>query len=103
MCYLPNAKGGHAKHVETGQFTPPSTPSEEATDSQNQSLSMGAQGHDQVIKNSCGRVVEVHEGDGDFLVLCAVDPALMRRRLPCARLALFDLVVLTGRCGPKPI
>ena len=69
MCYLPYAKGGHAKHVETGQFTPPRTPSEEATDSQNQSLSMGAQGHDQVIKNSCGRVVEVHEGDADCLVL----------------------------------
>ena len=41
MCYLPNSKGGHAKHVETGQFTPPRTPSEEATDPQNQSLSMG--------------------------------------------------------------
>ena len=44
VCYLPYAKGGHAKHVETRQFTPPSTPPEEATDSQNQSLSMGIAG-----------------------------------------------------------
>ena len=69
VCYLPNAKGGHAKHVETGQFAPPRTPPVEATDPQNQSLSMGAQGHDQVIKNSCRRVVDVHDGDGDYLVL----------------------------------
>ncbi len=41
VCYLPKAKGGHARHVETGQVTPPRTPSEEATDPQNQSLSMG--------------------------------------------------------------
>ena len=50
------ATGGHAKHVETGQFTPPSAHSSEASDSQNHSLRVIAEGHDQVIKNSCGRV-----------------------------------------------
>ena len=52
VCYLPEAKGGHALHVETGQFTPPNTHSSEATDSQNHSLRVIAKGHDQVIKLS---------------------------------------------------
>ena len=33
VCYQPEAKGGHARHVETGQFTPPKPHSPEAIDS----------------------------------------------------------------------
>ena len=68
MCYLPNAKGGHAKHVETGQFAHDahSTPLEVLMKSV---LTMECAPYDQVIKNSCGRVVVVPGGDGDCLVL----------------------------------
>ena len=72
VCYQPEAKGGHAKHVETGQFTPPKPHSSEAIDSQNQSLRVRAEGHDQVIKK--------------FLRSRRRGPG-WRRRLPCARLA----------------
>ena len=48
MSNLPDANGGHAEHVEVGQFTPPYTDSSGATGSQNHSPRAIAKGRDQV-------------------------------------------------------
>ena len=56
------------RHVETGQFVQDahSTLLEVLMKSV---LTMECAPYDQVSKNSCGRVVEVHDGDADCLVL----------------------------------
>ena len=56
MCYLPNAKGGHAKHVETGQVTSPKVHSSKATeamDYQSHSLRVRAEGDNQIRVQNC--------------------------------------------------
>ena len=70
VCYQPEAKGGHAKHVETGQFVQDAQSMPFGVTSEDDYTNRVSHDglltiHDQVIKNLGGRVVEVHAGDAD--------------------------------------